>query len=102
MKNLVTRGLAAVSLSLVLVGASVAAEQAPDSPKPNPAGTCAEFMQSDRAPQAMVNMMEMARRMGDGDAMAGMTRMMEMMGSMGDRMRGQGGMMQPGGAHPGK
>jgi hypothetical protein len=42
-----------------------------------------EFMQSKRAPKAMTNMMEMARRMGDGDLMVGMTRMMEMMGSMG-------------------
>jgi len=41
-----------------------------------------EFMRSDRAPQAMANMMEMAKRMGQGDAMLGMTRMMEMMGSM--------------------
>jgi len=35
-------------------------------------------------------MMEMARRMGNGHAMLGMARMMEMMGSM-------GGMMGPGG-----
>jgi Spy/CpxP family protein refolding chaperone len=41
------------------------------------------FMQSDQAPQAMASMMEMARRMGDGDMMLGMVRMMEMMGSMG-------------------
>jgi hypothetical protein len=35
--------------------------------------------------------------------MLGMTRMMEMMGSMGGGMMGgQGGMMQPGGARPGK
>jgi hypothetical protein len=102
MKNPVIRGLAAVSLSLVLVAAGVATEQTPDSPKPNPAGTCAEFMQSDKAPQEMANMMEMARRMGDGDAMVDMTRMMEMMGSMGERMGGQGGMTQPGGVHPGK
>jgi hypothetical protein len=63
-----------------------------------------KFMQSGRAPQAMANMMEMARRMGDGDAMLGMTRMMEMMGSMGDgsmmggdgdAMRGPGGTAQP-------
>ncbi len=47
-----------------------------------------EFMQSDRAPQAMANMMEMARRMGNGDVMLGMTRMMEMMGG-----GGMGGMM---------
>jgi hypothetical protein len=62
-----------------------------------------EFMQSDRAPQAMANMMAMARRMGHGDVMLGMTRMMEMMGSMGGGMMGgQGGMMRPGGARPGK
>ncbi len=47
------------------------------------------FMQSDRAPQVMAAMMEMARRMGDGHTMLGMVRMMEMMGSM-------GGMMGPG------
>ena len=49
------------------------------------------FTQSDGAPQAMSNMMEMARSMGNGDPRLGMTRMMEM-------MDGQGGMMQPG--HP--
>jgi hypothetical protein len=42
-----------------------------------------EFMKSDRAPQAMTNMMDMARGMGNGDPMLGMTRMMEMMGGMG-------------------
>jgi hypothetical protein len=31
----------------------------------------------------MASMMEMARRMGDGDMVLGMVRMMEMMGSMG-------------------
>ena len=45
-----------------------------------------EFMESPKAPEAMKNMMEMARRMGNGDPMLGMTKMMEMMG-------GQGGMM---------
>jgi len=48
-----------------------------------------EFMQSPKAPQAMSNMMEMARRMGNGDPMLGMTKMMEMMGGQG----GMGGMM---------
>ena len=48
------------------------------------------FMNSERAPQAMASMMEMARRMGDGDTMLGMVRMMEMMGSMGSS---GGGMM---------
>lgn len=48
------------------------------------------FMESDRHAQAMAAMMEMARRMGNGDLMLGMVRMMEMMGSM-------GGMMGPGG-----
>jgi len=41
------------------------------------------FMGSERMPQAMTAMMDMARRMGDGDVMLGMVRMMEMMGSMG-------------------
>lgn len=34
------------------------------------------FMSSERMPQAMAGMTEMARQMGDGDAMAGMVRMM--------------------------
>lgn len=56
-----------------------------------------ELMRSERAPRAMAGMMDMARRMGDGDVMAGMTRMMEMMGSMGG-----GGMMGGhGGGHGG-
>ena len=44
------------------------------------------FMQSERGQQAMAGMMEMARRMGDGDTMLGMVRMMEMMGNMGGMM----------------
>ena len=48
-----------------------------------------EFMRSPQASQAMNNMMEMARRMGNGDPMLGMTKMMEMMGGQG----GIGGMM---------
>ena len=55
-----------------------------------------EFMKSDRAPQAMTNMMDMARRMGNGDLMLGMTRMMEMMGGMGGMMGDSGS----GGSHP--
>ena len=55
-----------------------------------------EFMQSPKASQAMSNMMEMARKMGNGDLMLGMTKMMEMMGSMGSGMMGgQGGMVKP-------
>lgn len=56
------------------------------------------FMSSERMPQTMAGMMEMARQMGNGDAMAGMVRMMEMMsmmGQMGGMMGGQGGMMPP-------
>ena len=45
-----------------------------------------------KAPQAMNNMMEMARRMGNGDVMLGMTKMMEMM----SRMDGMGGGMMGG------
>jgi len=49
------------------------------------------FMQSERMPQAMTAMMEMARQMGGGDPMTGMVRMMEMMSMMGQ----MGGMMGP-------
>jgi hypothetical protein len=61
-----------------------------------------EFMRSDRAPEMMGRMMQMARGMGNGDVIAGMTRMMDMMGSTGrdgmmggsaGMMGGQGGMM---------
>jgi hypothetical protein len=45
-----------------------------------------EFMQSDKAPRMMTQMMKMARQMGNGDVTAGMTKMMDMMG-------GRGGMM---------
>ena len=45
-----------------------------------------EFMRSPKASQAMNNMMEMARRMGNGDPMLGMTKMMEMMGDQGGMM----------------
>lgn len=115
MKNVAMRGLLAMSLPFVLVGGAIAAENAATRTKSDPGAMCAqmmresspegrqameEFMQSDRAPQAMADMREMARRMGDGDSVLGMTRMMEMMG--GGMMGGQGGMMQPGGAHPGK
>lgn len=64
-----------------------------------------EFMRSDRAPEVMGRMMQMARGMGNGDVMAGMTRMMDMMGSSGrdgmmggsgGMMGGQGGMMRRG------
>ena len=56
-----------------------------------------EFMKSPKAPEAMNNMMEMARRMGNGDPMLGMTKMMEMMGGMSGMMGGQAspGMQQP-------
>jgi len=41
------------------------------------------FMSSERMPQAMTGMMDMAQRMGGGDPMLGMVRMMEMMSMMG-------------------
>ncbi|MGH7267734.1 MAG: hypothetical protein ACREMB_23200 [Candidatus Rokuibacteriota bacterium] len=119
MKNVVIPGLLAMSLLLALVGGATAAKTAPDHTKsdPGPMGVqmtrqsspegrkaMEEFMQSDRAPQMMANMMEMARRMGNGDPMLGMTRMMDMMGSMGGggMMGGQSGMMQPDGARHGE
>jgi hypothetical protein len=48
-----------------------------------------DFMRSDKAPETMSNMMEMARKMGNGDPMLGMTKMMEMMGGGGGMMGGQ-------------
>jgi hypothetical protein len=115
MNRMIARLLAGLSLSLALSAVSLAAEKAPDNRPADPAAACAhmmqdpgiteqgkksmqEFMQSPRAPEAMANMMAMARRMGNGDVMLGMTKMMEMMGSMGGggMMGGQGSMMQPG------
>ena len=64
------------------------------------------FMSSARMPQAMAGMMEMARRMGDGDPMLGMVRMMEMMGAMGGAdghprgTRGPGGVRREPAASP--
>lgn len=52
------------------------------------------FMESERMPQAMLAMIEMARRMGDGDPMLGMVRMMEMMSMMG-QMNGMMGSTRP-------
>ncbi len=53
------------------------------------------FCSSERMPQAMNAMMGMARQMGNGDAMAGMVRMMEMMSMMGQMGGQMGGMMAP-------
>lgn len=109
MKNVMIRLSLAVVGSFALAAIAMAADKAPETPK-DPSAMCAEmmkgagpdgqkamreFMQSERAPQAMAKMMEMARQMGDGDPMLGMTRMMNMMG-------GQGGMMSPGDRAPGK
>jgi hypothetical protein len=62
-----------------------------------------EFMRSDKAPLAMANMMQMAKRMGNGDVMLGMTKMMEMMGGQGGGMGGRmGGGDRPGARQPGR
>ncbi len=109
MTDTITRALVLMSAPLLLSGVAVAVEKVPETPAADPMATCArmmkdpgvtgdgkkamrEFMQSPRGSEAMTNMMmSMARRMGNGDVMLGMTRMMEMMSSMG----GQGGMKQP-------
>lgn len=51
------------------------------------------FMNSERMPQAMTAMMEMARQLGNGDVMAGMVRMMDRMMEMMSMMGQMGGMM---------
>lgn len=117
MKYVTRRVVTGLFVVLLLAGAAIAAERLASEKSTDPAAMCADmmkdgatpegekamrdFMNSDRAPQA--NMMEMARRMGDGDVMLGMTRMMDMMGSMGGSgMMGNHGMAQPGGARPSK
>jgi hypothetical protein len=106
MKTVILALLSTLALSALVVGPAVMAAEpnppaAPTADKPandgamtcpmqgtTPEGTKAmrELMQSPKGAQAMNNMMEMAQRMGNGDPMLGMTKMMEMMG-------GQGGMM---------
>lgn len=120
MKYVTMRVVTVLSVVLLLAGAAIAADKQTSEGSTDPAAMCAEmmndgatpesqnamreFMKSERAPEAMANMMEMARRMGSGDVVLGMTRMMDMMGSMGGSgmMHGHGGMAQPGGARPSK
>ena len=104
MKTVVVSGVAALALSALVAAPSVVAQQRDKAADSQAAcaemmqgkGTTEEgkkamqdFMQSPKAAQAMSNMMQMARRMGNGDTMLGMTKMMEMMGGQG----GMGGMM---------
>jgi hypothetical protein len=114
MNKTITRGLVGLSVLLMLGAAAIAAEKDPEPQLGDPAAACTqmmqdpgitdhgkhgmqEFMQSPRAPEAMANMMAMARRMGNGDVMLGMTKMMDKMGSMSDGMMGgPSGMMPPG------
>ena len=103
MKTVFVSVVAALALSAFVVAPSVMAQQPSSGDLPSGESTkdaqskCMDMMQSSRmtdegkkamqdfmrstkAPEAMNNMMEMARRMGDGDPMLGMTKMMEMMG----------------------
>ena len=68
----------------------LAATKGRSAPSEGPRGAeeMQRFMSSERMPQAMDAMMAMAERMGGGDTMLGMVRMMEMMSMMGG-----GGMM---------
>ena len=120
MNKAMTRALIGIWAPLLLATGAVAGEKTPDARLGDPMASCAqmmqdtgvteegkkamqEFMQSPRAPEAMDNMMAMAQRMGNGDVMLGMTRMMEMMGSMGGGMMGgKSGMMTPGARQPAK
>lgn len=114
MSKAITCLLAGLALPLALSAVGFATDKAPDTRPVDPAAACAqmmkdpditqqgrksmqEFMQSPRAPEAMANMMAMARQMGNGDVMLGMTKMIDMMGSMGGHgmMGGPGGMMRP-------
>ena len=121
MKTTVVSILAASAVSMLVLGTTVMAQQ-PKAPGESPRGgdtkdaqtACTEmmqgsgtteegrkamreFMQSAKAPQAMSNMMHMAWRMGNGDPMLGMTKMMEMMGGQGGMMGSSSGAMGDGG-----
>ena len=121
MKTVIVSIVSALALSALVVAPSVLAQQpnnqgqAPSGHEKKDAQTACmdmmqgsgtteegkkamqEFMKSPKAPEAMNKMMEMARRMGNGDPMLGMTKMMEMMGGMDGMMGGQAspGMHQP-------
>jgi hypothetical protein len=60
------------------------------------AASAEESQTQERMPQACTAMMNMASQMGDGDAMAGMVRMMQMMGGMGQIGGQMDGMTGPG------
>ena len=114
MRRILVGTLVGLTLPLLALGVSVRAAEPQKTlePKKDAVSACMEmmqgtgvtdegrkamrkFMQSDRAPKTMANMMEMTRKMGNGDTMLGMTKMMEMMGSTGGAMMGgRGGMMR--------
>lgn len=91
------KGIGAFALSVVI---GLAAATGPAAAAPAERGGAAQghgtrgaeemhrFMNSERMPQAMSAMMAMAERMGGGDTMLGMVRMMEMMSGMGSMMGG--------------
>lgn len=121
MKHLITRVAAAVAIVLTTAsaialaadskapagdaGAACATMMQDSAVTPDAKNAMQQFMQSDKAPQMMGRMMEMARKMGDGDVMRGMTKMMDMMSGMGGGTGGgmMGGMMNaPSGSPPTK
>ena len=124
METMILSVLSAFALSTLVLGPAVMAAEpnksaAPktDEPKKDAQTACMdmmrgsgtteegkkamqEFMQSPKGAQAMNNMMEMARRMGHGDVMLGMTKMMEMMGGQGGMSGMMGGQASPGTHQP--
>ncbi len=119
MKTVMVSIVAALAVSALVAAPSVIAQQRDKAAEPSgeakkdPQAACIEmmqgsgtteegkramqeFMKSPKAPQAMNNMMEMARRMGNGDTMLGMTKMMEMMGGQGGMSGMMGGQASPG------
>lgn len=81
MSKVTTRVLIGISAILVMATAGIAATQA-----------------AEKRADSMARCSEMMQGTGDGDPRLGMTRMMEMMGSMGGGMKGgPSGTMRPGG-----
>lgn len=99
-----TRLLAALAASVIVGFGAFTAASAQDTPQ-EPRGQhegmargmdeMHRFCTSERMPQAMNGMMAMARQMGNGDDLAGMVRMMEMMSGMGQMGGQMDGTMNP-------
>lgn len=94
----------AVAAVIAVIGGGVYAFAAANEEPAKPGASSPRYMMGQEGGMQMGGMMsgmpmDMARRMGNGDTMLGMARMMEMMSSMGGMMGGDGGGMMGGSPH---